>query len=89
MRKSKGKVKSANKEDTSMALWGSSVRSRSRPPLLPIPKDVNVIEIPGEWELLPAARMTESGPVLYRVLLRKSPKKFEQGLNGKKRRKSA
>jgi hypothetical protein len=89
MAKSKGKTKVATQRGPSMALWGSSVRSRSRPPLLSIPSDVNILEIPGEWEVLPAARMTENGPLLYRVLLRKSPKKFEQGLNGKKRRKSA
>lgn len=72
-----------------MALWGSSVRSRSRPPLLSIPKNVNIIELPAEWEVLPAARLTKSGPSVCRVLLRKNPKKFELGLNGRKRGKTS
>jgi hypothetical protein len=72
-----------------MALWGSSVRSRSRPPKLTIPKNVNQVEIPGDWELLPAATMTKSGLTLCRVLVRKSHKKFEQGLKTQKRRKAS
>lgn len=72
-----------------MALWGSSVRSRSRPPLLNLPDNVNIMELPGDWDVLPAARMTKSGPTVLQVLVRKSKKKFEQSLNGKRRRKSA
>lgn len=89
MRKQLEKKKATKLNRKLMALWGSSVRSRSRPPLLSIPKDINLVEIPADWELLPAARMTEKGPSLFRVLIRKSKKKFEQGLNGKRSKKSA
>lgn len=89
MRKSLKKKSATSDKGEAMALWGSSVRSRSRPPLLSIPKDIDFIEIPGEWEVLPAARMTKNGPRLFRVLLRKSPKRFEDGLKAKKSRRSA
>lgn len=84
-----GKNEKSGNSETKMALWGSSVRSRSRPPLLSIPENQNIVEIQGDWEVLPAARMTKNGPTVSRVLIRKSHKKFEKNLNGRKRRKSA
>jgi len=53
------------------------------------PKNLETLELHGEWEIIPAARNTKDGIVLYRVLRPRLPKKFEKSLKAKKSNKSA
>lgn len=56
---------------------------------LKLPKNLSSLELHGAWEILPALRKTKDGIVGFRVIRKILPEKFENNLNGKKRRKSA
>jgi len=51
--------------------------------------DAEVIEIPDGWEPVPAMRMVNGKPSLFRVLLRRPPKRLENALKARPRRRSA
>lgn len=57
--------------------------------LLKFPKDAQIVEIPTGWEPVSAMRYEDGEPVLYRVLIKTDRKRFENDLNGKRRRKLA
>lgn len=56
---------------------------------LKIPKNIKLIEIPSDWEVIPAIRWENGSPYLYQVLRKSDAKRFENDLNGKRRKKAA
>lgn len=54
-----------------------------------VPDHVHIIELPGNWQLVPAIEWEKTGGSIRQVLCKIQSKRFENGLNGKRRRKSA
>lgn len=68
--------------------WHGAV-SQKRPSLkskINFETEAEVIEIPDGWEPVPAMRMVEGRPFLYRVLRKITPKRLENDLKARKSR---
>lgn len=71
--------------------WHRAALEKSNTPttLLQIPANAEVVVIPDGWTPVTAMRMRKGIPDLFRVLVRKTSKRLENDLNGKRRRKTA
>lgn len=56
---------------------------------LKIPKHIQLIELPMDWQVIPAIRWENNIPRIYQVLRKTTPKRCENDVNGKRRKKSA
>lgn len=89
MRKKLNKIKenaASKRQNGIVGVWDSSSHVST---ILSIPKNVEIIEIPSEWQVIPAIRWENNTPHIYQVLRKTTPKRCENDVNGKRRKKSA
>jgi len=83
------KRKDKSKKRPTLTRWGSEVQSLSSEPNLSTLTKSQVVEIPSNYDVIPAIDWNNGRPRLYRVAIKKSPENGDFPVTKKRARKSA